>query len=35
MHLRFELTRFAREHGIKAARHFSTIVKTVRKRLRR
>ena len=35
-YLRFELVRFAREHGIKpAARHFSTTVKTVRKWLRR
>ena len=35
-YLRFELVRFAREHGIKAAaRQFSTTVKTVRKWLRR
>ena len=34
--LRFELVRYAREHGIKpAARAFSTTVKTVRKWLRR
>jgi transposase len=34
--LRFELVRYAREHGIKpAAREFSTTVKTVRKWLRR
>jgi transposase len=34
--LRFELVRFAREHGIKpAAREFGTTVKTVRKWLRR
>jgi transposase len=36
IYLRFELVRFAREHGIKpAARQFSTTVKTVRKWLRR
>ncbi len=35
-YLRFELVRFAREHGIKpAAREFGTTVKTVRKWLRR
>src|SRR4051812_2451597 len=35
-YLRFELVRYAREHGIKpAARQFSTTVKTVRKWLRR
>jgi transposase-like protein len=35
-YLRFELVRYAREHGIKpAARQFGTIVKTVRKWLRR
>src|SRR3712207_4745696 len=35
-YLRFELVRFAREHGIKpAARQFGTTVKTVRKWLRR
>jgi transposase len=35
-YLRFEMVRYAREHGIKAcARHFSTTVKTVRKWLRR
>src|SRR5256714_1227759 len=35
-YLRFEMVRFAREHGIKpAARQFSTTVKTVRKWLRR
>src|ERR1051326_3799636 len=35
-YLRFELVRFAREHGVKpAARQFSTTVKTVRKWLRR
>jgi transposase-like protein len=34
--LRFELVRYAREHGIKpAAREFGTTVKTVRKWLRR
>jgi transposase-like protein len=36
VYLRFELVRYAREHGIKpAARQFSTTVKTVRKWLRR
>jgi transposase len=36
IYLRFELVRFAREHGIKpAAREFSTTVRTVRKWLRR
>ena len=36
IYLRFELVRYAREHGIKAAaRQFSTTVKTVRKWLRR
>jgi transposase len=35
-YLRFELVRYAREHGVKpAARQFSTTVKTVRKWLRR
>jgi hypothetical protein len=35
-YLRFELVRYAREHGVKpAARQFGTTVKTVRKRLRR
>src|SRR5918911_4988342 len=35
-YLRFELVRYAREHGIKpAAREFSTTVRTVRKWLRR
>ena len=36
IYLRFELVRYAREHGIKpAARQFGTAVKTVRKWLRR
>src|SRR5215210_5736856 len=35
-YLRFEMVRYAREHGIKpCALHFSTTVKTVRKWLRR
>ena len=35
-YLRFEMVRYAREHGIKpCARHFGTTVKTVRKWLRR
>jgi transposase len=35
-YLRFEMVRYAREHGLKAAaRHFSTTVKTVRKWFRR
>ena len=35
-YLRFEIVRYAREHGIKAAaRHFATTIKTVRKWLRR